>query len=184
MLGGRYLRNCADLETVLKRPYMPLLDGLKVVRSSIHGYGIIALRPIAEGATIMEGDGVPYHIDDDFDDTYALIMYSGEEGAGDDPSMLLDLTDQTRWINHSCDPNTEVDVRYDPSTDTGVAWWIALRDIEPGEELTYDYAFDPSVAEPCACGSRQCRGVIVDADFIDQLPKKLRKYAKRARKRR
>lgn len=162
---------------------MPLLEGLKVVRSKIHGYGIIALRPIARGTTIVYGDGIPYAIDDDFDDTYALVMYSGEEEDDEDARMLLDLTDQTRWINHSCDPNTEVDVRYDPATNTGVAWWIALRDIEPGEELTYDYAFDPAVAEPCFCGSRKCRGVIVDPDYIDQVGKKLRRYIKKPGKR-
>lgn len=158
---------------------MPELEGLKVVRSKIHGYGIVTLRSFPEGATIVHGDGIAYRYDDDFDDTYALVMYSGDEAEGDDPDLLLDLIDQTRWINHSCDPNTVVDVRYDRLTDTGVAWWIALRYIKAGEELTYDYAFDPAVAEPCLCDSYKCRGVIVDPDSMDQVPDHLRKYIKK-----
>ena len=56
---------------------------------------------------------------------------------------------------------------------TGEAWWFALRDIPPGEELTYDYAFGAEVAEPCHCGAGNCRGVIVDPDELDQLPAEL-----------
>lgn len=154
---------------------MPTLDGLKVIRSSIHGYGVVAVRALRAGERIVEGDGIPWHRNDDFDDTYALLMYSGTESEDDDPEMLLDLTDQTRWINHSCDPNTEVDTEFNPETETGRAWWIALRNIEPGEELTYDYAFSAEVAEPCFCGSGSCRGVIVDVDEISDLRPKLGK---------
>ena len=42
------------------------------------------------------------------------------------------------------------------------AWWVALRDIPVGEEITYDYGFAAEVAEPCACGAGGCRGLIVD----------------------
>ena len=37
---------------------MPLLDGLKVIRSPIHGYGLVALRPFAAGDVMVRGDGV------------------------------------------------------------------------------------------------------------------------------
>lgn len=40
---------------------------------------------------------------------------------------------------------------------------FALRDIEPYEELTYDYNFalyNPAEGQPCKCGSSNCRGVI------------------------
>jgi hypothetical protein len=111
-------------------------------------------------------------------------MYSGEEGPDDGPEMLLDLTDQTRWINHSCDPNTEVDTVWDADTRTGQAWWIALRNIKPGEELTYDYAFAAHLAEPCSCGSSKCRGLIVDESELHQVPKKYRHLIKQRRVRR
>ena len=56
------------------------------------------------------------------------------------------------------------------------AWWVALRDIPVGEEITYDYAFVAEVAEPCACGAASCRGLIVDPDPAElaKLPEHLR----------
>lgn len=161
---------------------MPPLLGLKVIRSSIHGYGVIAMRPFRQGEILTYGDGIVYSEDDDFDDTYALLLYYPKKKK--DPHLLLDLTDQTRWINHSCDPNTEVDTHWDPKTGNAQCWWVALRDIEVGEELTYDYAFSPELAEPCACGSDLCRGVIVDEELIHKVRKKLRPLVRKARLRR
>ncbi|KAF6207622.1 hypothetical protein GE061_016069, partial [Apolygus lucorum] len=66
-----------------------------------------------------------------------------------------------RFVNHSCEPNCEMQ-----------KWCVnglfrmalfALRDIEPNEELTYDYnfsLFNPAEGQPCKCGSSRCRGVI------------------------
>jgi uncharacterized protein len=165
---------------------VPALDGLKVVKSSIHGYGVIALRPFQAGDIIVYGDGVLYSEDDDFDDTYSLLLNIPEEDEDGnlEPQLLFDLTDQTRWINHSCEPNSEVDTSWDPSTSTARCWWIALRDIAAGEELTYDYAFSAEVSEPCACGSEKCRGVIIDEDEIDQVPARYRQLVRpRYRKR-
>ncbi len=155
---------------------MPPIDGLQVIRSPIHGYGVITLRPIRAGDVLVYGDGVVYREDDDFDDEYALIL-AGADGDESSPIPLYyDLTDQTRWINHSCTPNTEVDTSWDPKTKTATAWWVALRDIEVGEELSYDYAFSAHLAMPCNCKSPGCRGLIVDVDEIDDLPARLRPH--------
>lgn len=152
-------------------PAMPLLDGLRVVSSAIHGYGVIATRSFFAGETVCFGDGVLYRPEDDFDDTYALIL----DGPGGE-DVLWDLVDQTRWFNHSCAPNTEVRSRWDEDRQTVVAWWVALRDIAPGEEITYDYAFVADVAEPCACGAATCRGLIIDPDPAElaRVPEHLR----------
>ena len=53
---------------------MPLLEGLRVVHSSIHGYGVVATRPFQRGEVICYGDGVLYDSRAEFDDTYALIL--------------------------------------------------------------------------------------------------------------
>jgi len=153
---------------------MPLLDGLRVVASSIHGYGVVATRRFQTGETICHGDGVLYREDDEFDDTYALVLPSEEPGLGE--HVFWDLVDQTRWFNHSCDPNTEVRSDWDAEHQVVRAWWVALRDIAPGEEITYDYGFVADVAEPCACGSSACRGLIVDPDPAElaKLPPHLR----------
>lgn len=156
---------------------MPLLDGLRVVHSKIHGYGVIATRRFKTGELVCFGDGVLYAQDAEFDDTYALILDRSE---GDDDAeediVFWDLACQTRWFNHACDPNTEVCSRWDREADTMRAWWVALRDIEVGEEITYDYAFTAEVAEPCACGTAACRGVIVDDDpeNLAKLPERLK----------
>lgn len=158
----------------VKIPGMPLLDGLRVVHSKIHGYGVIALRPFKAGEVVCHGDGVLYLEDAEFDDTYALVVPGEDSGKGD--LLFWDLACQTRWINHSCDPNSEVCSKWDHEADTLRAWWVALRDIEPGEEITYDYAFIADVAEPCACGAVRCRGLIVDDDpeNLAKLPDHLR----------
>jgi uncharacterized protein len=153
---------------------MPLLEGLRVVHSKIHGYGVVATRAFRRDEVLCFGDGVLYDSRTEFDDTYALIL-SGE-GSGIDDTLFWDLTCQTRWFNHSCDPNTEVMAEWDAETQTVKAWWVALRDIAVGEEITYDYGFAAECAEPCACGAATCRGVIVDddPDNLAQLAEPLR----------
>jgi hypothetical protein len=62
-----------------------------------------------------------------------------------------------RLANHSCSPNARME------NDRGRLWLIATRRIRDGEEITFDYAFEPDVAEdhPCRCGASICVGVIV-----------------------
>ncbi len=64
-----------------------------------------------------------------------------------------------RFINHSCAPNCESQIV------RGRVWIVALRDIKPGEELTYDYCYDYDHHEdhPCRCGARDCAGYIVNS---------------------
>ena len=159
---------------------MPLLDGLRVVASKIHGYGVVTTRHFLAGETICFGDGVLYDEDDDFDDTYALVLPKDDPTPG--AQLFWDLVDQTRWFNHSCEPNTEVQSTWDAAHQTVRAWWVALRDITPGEEITYDYGFVADVAEPCACGSTCCRGLIVDPDpaEVAKLPPHLRSLLRTA----
>ncbi len=69
---------------------------------------------------------------------------------------------EARFINHSCEPNCEA-VNYDDEE----IWIEAVRDIEPGEELTYNYGFEePDEYFPCFCGSKNCRGWIVSEDYV------------------
>jgi SET domain-containing protein len=143
---------------------MPKLPGLRVVSSGIHGYGVIATRDFAPGEVVAEVDGVLWSsAHEERDDTYSLWL---------DGDWMFDMVDQTRWINHSCAPNCEVegDVESD-----GAAWAriVALVPIRAGEEVTYDYAFEAEVAEPCRCGAPTCRGYIVDEDELPRLRRRL-----------
>jgi SET domain-containing protein len=135
---------------------MPVIAGLRVVRSSVDGYGVVALRDFAEGEVIAEVDGVLWKDGDPVDDRYSLLMGEG---------YFFDMVDQTRWINHSCDPNAEVEVGHEDGRNPW-ARIVALRPVRAGEEIFYDYAFAPEVAEPCRCGTAMCRGFIVDEDYL------------------
>lgn len=133
---------------------MPLVPGLKVVKSKVHGYGVVATRDFAADELVADVEGVTWRPGEWWDDRYTLNITD---------ALWLDMVDQTRWINHSCDANCEVDVGVD---EHGEPWAkiYAWRDIKAGEELTYDYEFAPELAEPCACGAPNCRGRIVRLD--------------------
>jgi uncharacterized protein len=135
---------------------MPKVPGIRVVRSTIDGYGVVAQVPFAEGDVIAEVDGVTWREGDDVDDRYSLWIQDG---------LFFDMVDQTRFINHSCDPNSGVEAGVNVD---GEAWAmiIALRPIAIGEELTYDYAFPPHLAERCQCGSSKCRGFIMEEEAL------------------
>jgi uncharacterized protein len=61
----------------------------------------------------------------------------------------------THYINHSCRPNSYMRIT------CGHLLFFALRDINPGEEITCDYI---STHHPddyrCRCGASDCRGTI------------------------
>lgn len=130
---------------------MPRLKGLRVVRSRIEGFGVVATRRFKRGAVIADVEGVLWRTPERRDDTWSLVL---------DDGVFFDMVDQTRWVNHSCDPNVVIEAGV---TQRGHGWaqLQALRDIAPGEELTFDYAFDAAVAEPCRCGAAGCRGWII-----------------------
>ena len=47
---------------------------------------------------------------------------------------------------------------------------VALRDIQAGEEITYDYStadIDRAFEMKCRCGSSRCRGTISNLDYLD-----------------
>lgn len=86
--------------------------------------------------------------------------FSVKRGAGYLVPEGMDYNElSTSWyFNHSCEPNLGF------NTD---GEFVALRDIEPGEELTYDYGMIE--AEPfsmeCRCGAKSCRKHIAGSDY-------------------
>ena len=74
------------------------------------------------------------------------------------------------FINHSCSPNAGI---------KGSLQIVAMRDIEPGEEITFDYAMAQSVdfELPCNCGSSNCRKLLTKNDWkIKELQKRYNGY--------
>ncbi len=65
----------------------------------------------------------------------------------------------THYMNHSCEPNAYMKILYDHIV------FLALRDIEPGEEITIDYESTlHSDKKKCICGAPSCRGTINRVD--------------------
>jgi len=109
-------------------------------RSPIQGIGLFAKRFIPRGAMVWE-------LRPAYDRLIAVEQWESETGAVKDyldryaypsrshPGFILFEADDARYMNHADDPNCDV---------SDEARHVALRDIEPGEELTCDYrAFFP-----------------------------------------
>lgn len=68
---------------------------------------------------------------------------------------------KARFINHSCNPNSEVQVW--TTDDRFRGFIVAIRDILPGEEISYDYKFSffkKNSFLKCMCGEENCRGTM------------------------
>ena len=96
-------------------------------------------------------------------------------GVGDG-SMVIDGHCTAMFINHSCDPNCETEEI------KGRVWILAIRDIRPGEELTYDYnLYDGDEDEAlCNCGSKNCRKTMY---ALEEMKRRARAAKKAATKR-
>lgn len=79
-------------------------------------------------------------------------------------NMILDATKGSiaRFVNHSCNPNCNM-VKWVVKGKPRIALFALDRQILTGEELTYDYNFNPFAAnnvQECRCGSKNCRGIV------------------------
>ena len=126
-----------------------------IVRSSaIHAAGCYTTASIPKGARVAEYTG-PRLTKTEADALYDELPVTYLFGLGNG-SVVIDGHCMAMFINHSCDPNCETEeVR-------GRVWIKALRPIEPGEEITYDYClYDGGDEEAaCNCGAHNCRGTM------------------------
>jgi len=135
---------------------------LRVDASEVHGRGAYATDFIPEGTRIIEYTGrrIAWEATESEDADPHTFIFGLENG------QVIDAAiggNESRWINHSCDPNCEA------IEEEGRVFIHALRDIEPGEELSYDYALeiDEPITEKarkehaCKCGSPNCRGTLL-----------------------
>ncbi len=129
--------------------------------SSIHGGGVFAIEPIHKGEVLVRWGGQVYTtkqvVDGETNDQTACQIDDDLYIAGPPDTELAD----SDLMNHSCDPNTWMDDEVTIS---------ARRDIEPGEEVTADYALwvaypGYETIEDCHCGSPQCRHKVMGDDW-------------------
>ncbi len=138
--------------------------------SGIEGRGLFARVPIGAGEIVAVKGGVIL-------DRAAWLRIREEISPAeiqieDDlfigPASGEDVEANLLCLNHSCEPNVGV---------RGQVTFVALRPIEPDEELTIDYAMidgDPEERMDCSCGTPSCRGVITGDDW--RRPELQRRY--------
>jgi SET domain-containing protein len=146
-----------------RKKSLPLIE---VRQSGIHGKGAFATQRIRKGRRIIEYTGE------------RMLWDAASEDPDDPHTFLFGLADgnvvinaaiggnDARWINHSCNPNCEA------IEEDGRVFIYALRDLDPGEELFYDYGLE--IDEPrsdemekqfqCFCGASACRGTLLAPD--------------------
>ena len=143
---------------------------VEVRRSATQGRGCHAKAPIAKGEVVAIKAG---HIVDAAMEQrlrkevgdYALQI---EEDYYLAPKTVDEIEETAVFMNHSCDPNIGF---------SGQVVYVAMRDIEEGEELCHDYAMmrgDDYVLEACRCGSDLCRSTVSGQDW--KLPDLQKRY--------
>jgi SET domain-containing protein len=143
-------------------------DWAEVRGSRIHGHGMFAVQPIPKGTRIIEYTGERITKAEGW--RREKLRQERAKRGGDGCIYTFELNTKTdidgrvlwntaRYINHSCAPNCE------SQTVRGRVWIVAIRDICPEEELTYDYYYDFEHyrEHPCRCGANNCAGFIVKA---------------------
>ena len=131
------------------------------------GLGAFATLPIPAGTRLIEYTGerlTPAEADARYPDVPGERHHTFLFAIDDD--VVIDAAvdgNEARFINHSCDPNCDAIV------EDGRIWIETIRDVRPGEELAYDYAYrleerhTPAAKRryPCNCGARSCRGTML-----------------------
>ena len=154
----------------------------KVKKSKIHGTGIVASQDIKKNTKIIQYIGEKINKKEgDRRSAERIKKYLNKKNEGSVYVFELNnkfdidgspLYNKARYINHSCDPNCEVDIIKNQ------IWIISLKKIKKGEELNYDYGYpfdkDDYNDHICKCGSKKCIGYIISQDDWS----KYRKYKK------
>ena len=158
---------------------------VEVRNSPVHGRGVFAVAPIRKGTRILEylGDRVSHEAadkryeDHDENDNHTFLFIV-------DKKTVIDAGvggNDARFINHQCEGNCESVI------ENRRVFIDAARDIEPGQELGYDYEIGREKDDPpnvdeiyaCRCGSPKCRGTML---WPAKKPAPKRRTAKRVAK--
>lgn len=137
--------------------------------SGIEGRGLYARSSIRKGdiAVVKGGYILTKAQRDDISKELGPSEIQVSEDLFIGPSTIAEREGGMMHLNHSCEPNLGIQ---------GQIVYVALRDIDPGEELTFDYAMtdDEPCEMKCRCGAKSCRGTITGFDW--KRPEVQKKY--------
>jgi 8-oxo-dGTP pyrophosphatase MutT (NUDIX family) len=167
LLPALWQRLASDRRGEDRRATSWLDSRIEVRASTIEGRGLFATAHIAAGEAMASWGG-------EFLPAVELEMLKqrpkySSAFVDDTTIIVFDDGDPVTLGNHSCDPSTWMQDSVSTS---------ARRDIEPGEEITIDYAThtdNPTWSMVCRCGSSLCREIIRGDDW--QLSELQRRYA-------
>lgn len=162
MLLSTCSSNCDCGDSCLNKPFhLRPVKKMKLVKTEKCGSGLVAEEDIKRKEFVIEYVGEV--IDDKTcEERLWKMKHSGETNfylCEINRDMVIDATykgNKSRFINHSCRPNTEMQ-KWRDSGETRIGIF-AKRDIKKGEHLTYDYQFVQFGADQdCHCGASDCR---------------------------
>jgi hypothetical protein len=146
----------------------------EIRRSPFDKKGIFAKKPIKKGEIISK-PGVGVIITER---EYKRLQKKNFKTIGHYAIKVADRTylisskdgrlDEDDFFNHSCEPNAGIKEKFTV---------VAMENIKPGEEITYDYAMtdcDKDDYFKCNCGAKNCRKFITGSDW--KKPELQRKY--------
>ena len=148
--------------------------GLMIRSSAIHAAGCYTTTPIRKGARVVEYTGPRLRkaeADRIYEDSPITYLF----GIGS-RSIVIDGHGAAMFLNHSCDPNCETEEL------RGRVWVMSIREIAPGEELTYDYnLYDGDEDEArCHCGASNCRKTMYSVEEVERRKKAAKRQARKA----
>ena len=122
-------------------------NNFELKNSEDRGVGVVARCAFSRGEVVMRGV-----IDKITNVNHEHVSQIGE-------NEFVSPIGFMALVNHSCNPNCGIKLN-----ETGAHDYVAMQDIKPGEEITFDYAMQnydvgyfPS---KCLCGAKDCRGKI------------------------
>jgi uncharacterized protein len=136
----------------------PLLVGRRCTKKG--GRGVYARSAIRRGELLvvfagsaLEGKDIPSLSADQ-----RRLLLQVEE----DLYLLSNVEGWADWVNHCCEPNAGL---------RGQVTLVAMRDIEAGEEICYDYAMSdgsPYDGFDCRCSATSCRHQVSGDDWMKE----------------
>ncbi|KAG4081302.1 hypothetical protein H8356DRAFT_1321915 [Neocallimastix lanati (nom. inval.)] len=152
-----------NIELDYQKKSLPTHSELKFAKSAIHEWGLFAMERIDANDMVIEyiGEIIRQKIADIREKQYERMGIGSSYLFRIDDDTVIDATKKgnlARFINHCCDPNCNAKIITVDGHKKIVIY--AKRDIEEGEEITYDYKFPIEVDKiPCLCGAKKLQRI-------------------------
>lgn len=132
----------------------------EIKMSNTEGRGLFAKEPISKGeiVSVRGGHIITRQMEAQMEKPTGYWGYPISDEFVLAPFTTAEVESVMMFLNHSCEPNVGI---------LGQVIFVAMRNIDRGEELTIDYAMFGADKEPmrCNCQSSACRGLITDSDW-------------------